>query len=165
MIGHAQGLLTVIAEEVTNRDNKTCLLLPHKNFGSRIGEVLDCVHDAVVSVKNKDEFKKNLDRVSRSLQTTVDGRKYFMGQGKLVFKSPGKAGARHGLAPVWGDQGHESSCVIRGRMRFGVSYDPQFHYDCDIPGGRDRSFPSCHGIECVRRGRTHVNIAPNDNIR
>ena len=166
VIGHTQSLLAVIAEEVTNRDNKTCLLLPRKNFGHKINKVFACVRDSALSEEEgKDKFKQKLDRVSQSLPTDhVDRRKYFTGQGRLVFKSPGKAGARHGLAPTWEDPGHDSSCVIRGRMRFGVSYDPKFHYDCDIKDG-NRSFPSCHGTKSVPRGRTHVNIAPNDNIR
>ena len=143
VIGYTQSLLAVIAEEVTNRDNKTCLLLPRKNFGHKINEVFDCVRDAALSEEEgTDKFKQKLDRVSQSLPTDhVDGRKYFTGQGRLVFKSPGKAGARHGLAPTWEDPGHDSSCVIRGRMRFRVSYDPKFHYDCDIKDG-NRSFPS-----------------------
>lgn len=166
LIGQARSLLAMIAEEVTNRDNKTCLLLPRKNFGREIDEVFDCVRDVALSGGDKEEFKKNMDRVSRSLRTVrADSRTYFVGQGGLVFKSPGKAGARHGLAPVWEDPDHESSCVIRGRMRFGVSYDPKFHYDCDVTKVRDRCFPSCHGTQILPRGRTHVNIAPNDNIR
>ena len=166
MIGQARSLLAMIAEELTNRDNKTCLLLPRKNFGREIDEVFDCVRDVVLSGGDKKEFKRNLNRVSRLLRTVRTGKcTYFVGQGGLVFRSPGKAGARHGLAPVWEDPDHESSCVIRGRMRFGVSYDPKFHYDCDVTEGRDRCFPSCHGTKTLPRGRTHVNIAPNDNIR
>ena len=166
MIGHARNLLAMIAEEVTNRDNKTCLLLPRKNFGREVDKVFDCVRDVVLSGGDKEEFKKNLNHVSRSLRTVRAGKcTYFVGQGGLVFRSPGKAGARHGLAPVWEDPDHELSCVIRGRMRFGVSYDPKFHYDCDVTEGRDRCFPSCHGTKTLPRGRTHVNIAPNDNIR
>ena len=108
MIGQARSLLAMIAEEVTNRDNKTCLLLPRKNFGREIDEVFDCVRDVALSGGDKEEFKKNMDRVSRSLRTVrADSRTYFVGQGGLVFKSPGKAGARHGLAPVWEDPDHE----------------------------------------------------------
>ena len=165
-IGHARDLLAVIAEEITNRDNKTCLLLPRRNFGRQINKIFNCVRDAVLSGGGQDEFKKNLDRVSRSLRTShADRRRYFVGETNLVFKSPGKAGARHGLAPVWEDPGHDSSCVIRGRLRFGASFDPKFHYDCHIPRGGNRRFPSCHGEKEMPRGRTHVNIAPNDNIR
>ena len=165
-IGHARNLLAVVAEEITNRDNKTCLLLPCRNFGHQINEIFNCVRDAVLSGGGQDEFKRNLGRVSRSLRTDHAGRRrYFVGERNLVFKSPGKAGARHGLAPVWEDPGHDSSCVIRGRLRFGASFDPKFHYDCDVSKGGNRRFPSCHGEKDMPRGRTHVNIAPNDNVR
>lgn len=164
---HARDLLAVIAEEVTNRDNKTCLLLPRRNFGQDISKVFDCVRDAVFAREGKEEFQKRLKHVSQSLRTVREGRRsYYVGKGGLVFKSPGKAGARHGLAPVWDAAGHEPSCVIRGRMRFGASYDPKFHYDCDIPSGKTRSFPNCHGaLKTAPRHRRHVNIAPNDNVR
>ena len=165
-IGHARNLLAVVAEEITNRDNKTCLLLPCRNFGHQINGIFNCVRDAVLSGGGQDEFKRNLGRVSRSLRTDHAGRRrYFVGERNLVFKSPGKAGARHGLAPVWEDPGHDSSCVIRGRLRFGASFDPKFHYDCDVSKGGNRRFPSCHGEKDMPRGRTHVNIAPNDNVR
>ena len=165
-VRHARELLAVVAEEVTNRDNKTCLLLPRKNFGGEIGTVFDCVRDASLAREGREEFKKRLNRVSRSLLTEREGsREYFVGQRGLVFKSPGKAGARHGMAPDWNAPGHDFSCVIRGRIRFGAPYDPKFHYDCDIPGDGDRNFPSCHGTKSVSRRRTHMNIAPNDNIR
>ena len=166
MLRHAQRLLGVIAEEVTNRDNKTCLLLPRMNFGRDFDKVFECVRQAMFSKEGKQEFEKRLRRTSRSLHTVRAGkREYFKGQNGLVFKSPAKAGARHGLAPLWGSADHEASCVIRGRVRFGALYDPKFHYDCAIPREGRRSFPNCHGVKALPRGRSHVNIAPNDNIR
>ena len=45
-IRHARKLLSIIAEEVSNRDNRTCLLLPPKNFGSGADAVFECVRDA-----------------------------------------------------------------------------------------------------------------------
>ena len=165
-IRQAEHLLSVIAEEVTNRENKTCLLLPRKNFGKNITEVFDCVHHASLKGEGRDEFKNRLKNAARSLPTVREGRRtYFGDQGRFVFKSPAKAGARHGLAPEWDTSGHELSCVIRGRIRFGVSYNPKFHYDCTIPKGIDRRLPSCHGFRQISQGRTYVNIAPNDNIR
>ena len=166
-VEHAQKLLAVVAEEVTNRENKTCLLLPRRNFGKEFRAVLDCVRDASRARAGIEEFTRSLRRVAQSLPTERRGaREYFVGQRKLVFRSPGKAGARHGLAPGWEPSGgHNSHCVIGGRLRFGASYDPNFHYDCDIPKGGNSSFPTCHGTATVPRNRTHVNIAPNDNIR
>lgn len=166
-LGKARKLLSIIAEEVSNRDNRTCLLLPPKNFGNGIDVVFDCVRDASLAGDESGEFKNRLRAVSRLLRTQRRGsREYFVGRRGLVFRSRGKAGARHGLAPDWKSLGdHDASCVIRGRLRFGASYDPEFHYDCDIPDAGNRDFPSCHGTKRLPRKRTHVNVAPNDNIR
>ena len=165
-IKRAWRLLPVIAEEVTNRDSKTCLLLPRNNFGRKIKSVLSCVHNASFSGVKADQLKRNINAVSKMLPTARDGRRtYFVGRSGIIFKSPGKAYGRHGLAPAWNEPGHESSCVIQGRMRFGTSYDPKFHYDCGVTRGAGRHFPSCHGEEIVPHGRTHVNISPNDNVR
>ena len=166
-IGRARKLLAIIAEEVSNRDNRTCLLLPPRNFGNEVSAVFDCVHNAALHGLEGKEFKKRLDSVYRLLPRRRQGkREYFVGRRGLVFRSPGKAGARHGMAPTWNSPSeHDASCVIRGRLRFGASYDPKFHYDCDIPHDGNRSFPSCHGTESIPRRRRHVNVAPNDNIR
>lgn len=166
-ISHARKLLSVVAEEVSNRDNRTCLLLPPKNFGSEVEAVFECMRIASLMREEVEEFRERLRRVSRSLSTQRKGnRKYFINRRGLVYRSPGKAGARHGMAPDWRELGeHDSSCIIRGRLRFGAPYDPKFHYDCDIPKDGERRFPSCHGTKSISRGRTHVNISPNDNIR
>lgn len=164
----AQPLLGVIAQQVTSRANRTCLLLPPKNFGLQSAAVYRCVHDAVLEGTTAERFKDRLDYVSAHLLKTTrsrDGLQHFVGSSKLVFKSSRRA--RHGCAPTWKAQGHDSCCVLRGRLRFGAPYDPRFHYDCDIahinPPGR--SFPSCHGLETPLAGRDYVNIAPNDNVR
>ncbi len=165
---------SMISEEVNNRDNKTCLLLPRRNFGNQIEDVFDFIRSITSSnaLRKKDmssigeEFRKHLQRVSASIPTVKeDGRTYFKGRKNLVFKSPGKARGRHGLAPGWNDLHHEASCVIRSRMRFGSPYDPRFHYDCKLSPRISRRFPSCHGEKTVPSGRSHVNIAPNDNVR
>ena len=165
-IKRAGQLLSVIAEEVTNRKNRTCLLLPRKNFGNDIDRVFACVHHASLKGEGKDEFEKRLKKVAQSLSTVRENRRtYFKSRNGLVFKSPPKAGARHGVAPGWSTGGHKQSCVIRGRIRFGVSYDPQFHYDCVIPKGGNRLLPSCHDLRQVPLNRGYANIAPNDNVR
>ena len=163
---HARLMLSVIEEEVTNRENRTCLLLPQKNFGADINRVFTCIHDAAVARPTIDEFKKRLRRTSQSLRTAPQGqRKYFEGKGKLVFVSPPKAAARHGLAVLWNAPDHTASCVIRGRLRFGAPFDPKFHYDCQMPKNISRTFPTCHGIKKLKSDRKHVNIAPNDYVR
>jgi len=165
-IRRVESVLAVIAEEVTSRDSKTCLLLPPKNFGRDIGKVLDCVHSTCLDRQEGEEFKRRLARAFRSLKKVREGgHTYVVGKGGLVFRSPGKAAARHALSPAWATNDHDPSCVIRGRMRFGAPYDRKFHYDCDLGPRVDRNFPSCHGFKLVPRDRNHVNISPNDNVR
>jgi len=171
-IKHGTNIAAMISEEVSNRDNRTCLLLPRRNFGKHAEIVFDLIKEiaALNTFRDTDsirkEFKKRLHCTSTSIPTIKEGgRTYFKGHENLVFKSPGKARSRHGLAPGWNDSDHEPSCVIRGRIRFGCSYDPKFHYDCKLSSRSGRRFPSCHGQRVVPRGRSHVNIAPNDNVR
>ena len=159
----AARLLALIAEEVTNRDNRTCLLLPPKNSGRT--EVCDCVQNAVLERKEVNAFKEDLRRVCNSLAVQRGGKHTcFVGKRGLEFKSPGRH-ARHGCAPTWEEGEHNLSCVLRGRLRFGAPYDPSFHYDCSLAGVKSRDFPNCHGSKKLPSGRRHVNIAPNDNVR
>ena len=101
-ISHARKLLSVVAEEVSNRDNRTCLLLPPKNFGSEIDPVFECVRMASLMREEAEKFRGRLRRVSQSLPTRrVGHHKFFVSRRGLVFRSPGKAGARHAMAPDW----------------------------------------------------------------
>ena len=88
-----------------------------------------------------------------------------MGQRGLVYETPARGRVRHGAAPKWGLGDHTDKCVIRGHLRFGAAFNPNFHYDCQLRKEVGREFPSCHDIEIIKPGRSHVNIAPNDNIR
>jgi len=160
-IGYADRRLAVVSEEVTNRINKTCFLLPPKNFGNNIEHISKCVHSADLHEDSVDVFKGEIKNVSRLLKKDQNGN--FVGMRGLVFKS---ARERHAYPPEWKqDSEHNASCVIRGRLRFGVPYDPRFHYNVDITKVRDRIFPSCHNERRLPRSRKHANIAPNDNIR
>ena len=160
---HTRSLFSVIVEEVTNRDNKTCLLLPPKTFGRSAQDVIDRVWQAGREREGASQLKAGIERIARSLPKHERG--YFQGRGGLVFQTPAKAGPRHGLAPIWGDGNHNSACVIRGRLRFGASYDPKFHYDCQIPKGSKRDFPGCHETAGISGALGHVSVAPNDNAR
>ena len=161
----AKRLLAVIAEEVSNRDNKTCLLLPPKNLGSPSEAVIRCVQKAASEGRDPDGFRMGIEALAKSLRTDGQGsRTYFIGKQGLVFRAPSKAGARHGYAPMWGESDHRVRCVLRGRLRFGVPFDPRFHYDCDVNHRKLTVLPSCHKA-VSRSGRRHVNIAPNDNVR
>lgn len=164
---HAGALFSIIAEHVRNKDSRTPMLLPVKNFGGNIDNLFRDIHEAALDRKeNENQFRNRIKRIVRSFPTVRHGdREYFQGRSKIVFKGQRKGGPRHGLAPGWSDGKHQLLCIIRGRLRFGVPYDPRFHYDCDIPRSVNREFPSCHGTEKIVTGRKSVNIAPNDNIR
>ena len=164
---HAQALFGAIAEQVESKDNKTPLLLPVKNFGGGIDRLLENMREAMLDRNENDEqFRNRIATISRSIpKSRHNGRNCFTGRSGLVFKGLRKAGARHGVAPGWTDCGHELSCIIRGRLRFGIPYHPDFHYDCDVSSVTKREFPSCHGIVTVKASRRHLNIAPNDNVR
>lgn len=158
-IRHARKLLYAIGEELNSRENKTCLLLPPKTFGKDFQKVMNRVRDAAAEEEDPASFEKSL----KSLRLRKNGR-HYEGDGRLVFISPSKSGPRHGLAPVWEDS-HQSSCVVRGRLRFGASYSPRFHYDCPMGHGTRRQFPGCHSPRTLPRDRTHANVAPNDGVR
>ncbi len=164
---HARTLFGAIAEQIKDKDNKTPLLLPVKNFGGGIGRILEGMREAMLDRNENDkQFRSRIAGISRRIHTSRhDNRDCFTGRSGLAFKGQRKAGARHGLPPVWADCGHELSCIIRGRLRFGVPYQPGFHYDCDVSSITKREFPSCHGTVRVKANRQHLNIAPNDNIR
>ena len=162
LLRNARQVLRSLAQEVTNRDTRTCVLLPHKNFGSQFNAVKESVHNSVETTAAAAAIDNTLKVIANCLPRNHEGR--FIGRG-LVFRAPAKAAARHGIAPLWCMGAHDARCVIRGRIRFGVCYDPKFHYDCDFARSKNRRFVSCHGEKVLKPGRKHVNVAPNDNIR
>ncbi|MDE0114200.1 MAG: hypothetical protein OXN84_18170 [Albidovulum sp.] len=164
-IKRAQALLSIIGEEVHNRDNKTCLLLPPNNYGKDFEKIRNCVQHACQTGQGRDEFRKCLDKVSQSLPKQREiSRDYFVGRLKLVFRAPSKSGPRHGFAR-WEGKCHQEYCAVRGKIRFGSNYDSKFHYDCNITGKEGKCFPNCHGFKIIPSKRRHLNVAPNDNVR
>ena len=160
---HATTLLLEIASEVGVRDNRTCLLLPRRNFGDDFERIAQCVHRAAQDRLTPDQFRRRLRQLVQRLSKTTQG--HFRGAANLILRAPPKARLRHGVSPTWAAVRHRKSCIVRGHIRFGAPFDPQFHYDCDIPTGHPRDFPSCHSRRSLPRQRRHANIAPNDNVR
>ncbi len=158
-----RSILDIVSQEVTVRDNRTCMLLPCTNYGNAFRAVSECVQGAVCNAATPEDFQAGLKGLVARLETDSNG--YFKGKGGLVYRAPAKAGARHGIAPNWHAGNHTDRCVIRGHLRFGAAFEPNFHYDCELRKGGTRQFVSCHGNKTVKRGRSHVNIAPNDNVR
>ena len=166
----ARDLLAIVDKQVNQQRNRTCLLLPKANYGKRFGDIVACVRDAAKHRRSAAQFSEHIRRVAESLPR--DSKRRFVGRKSLVFV-PAKA--KHGQPPLWEDGGsvpggHRDSCVIRGRVRFGVPFDPKTHYDCKLPKPKSnpwaRCFRSCHGQETtLANSRRHANIAPNDNVR
>ena len=163
LLGNAQGVLSSVALQLKNRDVRTCLLLPRANYGAEFEKVKNFVQEAVTDFDSMEAFDSGLKAVADRLPKDSEHR---FRSGELVFRGTPRARGRHGSTPTLLAKGdHDDRCVIRGHIRFGAPYDPKFHYDCDLPQNHTRRFTSCHGEHTLRRGRTHVNIAPNDNVR
>ena len=171
-LSKAKKLLQVIWRQV-NQTGKTPLLLPRQNFGKDMDTVFKCVQDAALQGYSAKEFEKEIKGVSgrlpkSKLKSKNDGRWFFKKRNGLIFKIPNRR-ARHAVAPLWEECEHAPSCVIRGRLRFGAPYAPNFHYDCITENDnnlQNLQFFNCHGPNVqIPAGRSHVNISPNDNIR
>lgn len=163
MLSNAQSVLSSVALQLNNRDVRTCLLLPRANFDAEFEQVKDFVQEAVAIFESMETFDNGLKAVADRLPKDSEQR---FRNGDLVFRGTPRARGRHGSTPTLLAKGdHEDRCVIRGHVRFGAPYDPKFHYDCDLPRNHTRRFRSCHGEQTLKRGRSHVNIAPNDNVR
>ena len=160
-VDHSTRMLKVISREVKD-NSRTMLLLPEKNYGKDFASISRCVQCAAALRTEIPDFIDKLREIARKLRT--DGR-HYKGDNGLSFVPTIKARGRHGNSPTW-DDGHATSCVIRGRLRFGAPFDPKFHYDCRLSRDAHRQFPNCHGKDRhFGRKKTHVNIAPNDNVR
>ena len=97
MLRNARAILRSLAQEVTNRDTRTCVLLPRANLGIEFEKVKDCVQGAVANRDPAETFDAQLRAVADRLPKGSHG--HFR-SGRLVFRAPSKAGARHGLAPL-----------------------------------------------------------------
>ena len=167
-IRRCEKVLPVIAKEINSNDNKTPLLLPDRNYGTKeIRELIKNVSESVrepnpyVAVRTAaKKFGNDHPRVAFDKRT----RKHFINGKGVVFHSPGSD--RHGAPSLSGNDHHES-CLVRGRLRLGAAYDPRFHYDCvKSKGALASEWRSCHNQDfALPKGRDHVNIAPNDHVR
>lgn len=81
-----RGVLHAISEEVTNRINKTCLLLPPKTFGREFLRIRDQVHSAARERWTGEQFQKSLRKLASSLPAREG---YFIRRRSgLLFKEP-----------------------------------------------------------------------------
>jgi hypothetical protein len=168
-LSRVRRLLGALKKELQERDSKTPLLLPLRNFDStslnnflvRIQELRTDETDYTPVVR------KMVDRlVEDSLDVrSEDKRTAFIGTRSIAFLAPAKAGPRHGSAQSVKPP-HNPICLIDGHFRLGVRYDARFHYDCSISNRRiSGQFSNCHDAREVVSPRAYLNIAPNDFLR
>jgi len=162
-----RGILIALRKELKERANRTPLLLPLKNFRSKILSNHLYLLQAQLCLSD-DPFKtiqkavKEFEHLYPMQKVDNKSRPCFIDDVKVEFHSPGSA--LHGLSKPGGD--HLDECVLNGVRRLGAQFHPAFHYDCE-KGTRLRGlFHHCHSVQASQQeGDPHINIAPNDFIR
>lgn len=165
---NAKKALQALHDEISQRSNKTPLLLPMRNFRSgefcafliRLQTELLESDDRLFTIRNA----VHCLQVSHPLQKVGSrNRPCYVDDVGIEFHAPGSL--RHGFARGEED-GHLARCILGSRRRLGAPYDPKFHYDCLKGSGNLRSrFFGCHTEAIMREGHPHLNIAPNDHVR
>jgi len=169
-----------VKKEVTQKDSSTPLLLPVKNFESKVLRKELAVLSSKLAEPGKQGnaiLKKFTAAIElRHPRKLVDykSRPCLTDDRDIEFHAPGKAAARHSLARPKKEEkehaadAHELKCLLAGRLRLGVPYDRVFHYDCQR-GERNNLIANlfnCHGDNTEQlEGDPHINISPNDNVR
>jgi hypothetical protein len=165
-------VLPHIHKELTERANRTPLLLPLKNFdGDEISNLLASIHAEALIADNptmairaivrdfERRFPSELDTSRKPPQTRFTNRQ------NIRFRAPGKD--RHGSAHPE-TAGHPDHCILAAFKRLGAPYDPNFHYDCTHLNQSRLSaqLHNCHRPRgWITSTKRHLNIAPNDAVR
>ena len=156
-----------LKKEITERDSRTPLLLPVKNFESKqLVDEIESLQELLMDASNKQEavsIAVELLEHHHPLHTPQTGfGRFFVDDRNVEFRPPGSN--RHGYAR--GGEDHPDQCLLSGRRRLGAPFDRAFHYDCLRGAGNIRDlFYGCHEDREMREGKPHLNIAPNDNVR
>ena len=160
-------------KEITECKNRTPLLLPIKNFQSKIlrsqlqglqTKLAGQPDKAAMAVAVKEII--NLIKTGHPLKKVENsGNKQpcFLDDREIEFHSPGSF--LHGLPSSTED--HPDACLLGGYRRLGAPFHAGFHYDCvkGIRGNLKGLFYSCHEEVGQVEGNPHLNIAPNDYVR
>ncbi|WP_375763090.1 hypothetical protein ACE10X_27235 [Bradyrhizobium sp. Pha-3] len=161
----AGKLARALKKEFQERDSRTPLLLPVRNFKSKDLERLLLEVQRLTTDGDYDAPLKKL-LASGNIQASRESHKktFFENGNAIRFYGPSKAGARHG-GPS-GKPPHDERCLVNGYFRLGARYDTTFHYDCQYETGHIKGeFPNCHDGDQSFQARTHINIAPSDALR
>jgi hypothetical protein len=158
-----------LKKELTERSNKTPLLLPLRNFRSKhLQSTLWQLHSELPSSSDKraaiEAAVREFEREHPSQQDNPKNPSFFVDDTGIWFRAPGRD--RHAFARSDDSEQHAENCVLAGRRRLGAPYDPAFHYDCTRKGKKLKGlFVGCHEGAKEMEGHPHLNIAPNDFVR
>lgn len=130
---HARKLFGALQREVKERDSRTPLLLPVRNFSSA------ALNELIIEVQKLRPEERDYDVPLRilvgskgllSVREVEKGRTrtYFENRNAIRFYGPAKAGPRHGLPSY--KPPHNLGCLVNAFFRLGVRYHAAFHYDC-----------------------------------
>lgn len=177
-IRKCEEVLPAIAKEINSNDNRTPLLLPVRNYGTK--EIRKLAKNVSEAVRERDPYvavrtaAKKFENDHPRVTYKKSILKHFINGKGVIFQSPGRdrhgfkrpGRDRHGAPSLFGNDHHES-CLVRGRLRLGAAYDPRFHYDCvKSKGALASNWQSCHSQNfALPKGRDYVNIAPNDHAK
>lgn len=161
-------ILHALKKEVTEKSNRTPLLLPTKNFKS--DTFLNYLKELQCQLVTEGDPGEKIRQINTSFErnhpmqrTDNKQRPCFIDDAQIEFHSPGSA--RHGILRATPE--HNAECILGGIRRLGAPYHPAFHYDCIKGKGNLKGiFHNCHGEEPkAMEGKPHLNIAPNNFVR
>lgn len=164
---HTKSRLIALRKELSERSQRTPLLLPLRNFSSNslvalikgINDGLNVDQDPGVVIRG---LISEFDLVHPPRRVGSRRSPCYIDDNRVEFHAPGKA--LHGLPRA--GEGHKVECILGGRRRLGAPYHPAFHYDCIKGQGLKGDFFTCHSDTPSRmKGNPHLNISPNDFIR
>lgn len=166
---HAKEAIALLKKEVVERDGRTHLLLPVKNFHcDNLASLLEGLQRDMADAKDKNQVLKD---AKDALEVTIPrhqaqyGKRifsYFVDDRNIEFQPPGRVG-RHAFARR---AVHLHACFLSAHRRFGAPYEPAFHYDCTRGAHPLKdTFFGCHEPSTKWEGKPHLNISPNDFVR
>lgn len=170
----ARIAIEALHKEVAERPNRTPLLLPIRNFRSKL------LRSWMQELQTKLASQQDVSAADSTLKAAVKQfearyplvlvedpqrlQRCYLDDHNVEYHTPGKA--LHGLPHAI--DGHPISCILGAYRRLGAPYNAAFHYDCrkGRRGNLKGQFFTCHEVEAVpMEGDPHINIAPNDFIR
>lgn len=150
--------------------NRKALLLPFSNFQDKIVQVLWSTINTNLNDRSfglaveVEKLVSHLKRKEFPKRKGGDKRdKYFIDDRGYHFQYGHEKHSR----PVIEGGGHTTVCAINSRIRFGLPYSSERHYNLSLDGNgnlKGHGFVDCHGAEHVAPSCDHLNIFPNSFI-